>query len=221
MNPHDSTAAQPRFFFCRLIPPRPTFAADMTPDEASIMQSHVAYWSDLLARGKAVVFGPVADPHGPWGLGVIRVADEAEASALTEGDPAGARLSLRGAADAHRGRCSGGGRRPAVIAYPCDAAPFAASFTPGARRRGRRISASVRAPGAAAEPVHLRTVAASSGLIRGNGVAAAPGLVGVSRHCGDRSGGNGDEGEDHHQAAHVLSPGFVQAIASATGSRSP
>jgi len=52
------------------------------------MQSHVAYWSDLLARGKAVVFGPVADPHGPWGLGVIRVADEAEASALTEGDPA-------------------------------------------------------------------------------------------------------------------------------------
>src|SRR5208283_3626666 len=196
MNPHDSTAAQPRFFFCRLIPPRPTFAADMTPDEASIMQSHVAYWSDLLARGKAVVFGPVADPHG-------------------------ARLSLRGAADAHRGRCSGGGRRPAVIAYPCDAAPFAASFTPGARRRGRRISASVRAPGAAAGPVHLRTVAASSGLIRGNGVAAAPGLVGVSRHCGDRSGGNGDEGEDHHQAAHVLSPGFVQAIASATGSRSP
>ena len=31
-----------------------------------------------LAAGKVIVFGPVADPKGPWGLGVLRVRDEAE-----------------------------------------------------------------------------------------------------------------------------------------------
>jgi hypothetical protein len=34
-----------------------------------------------------VVFGLVADPAGPWGVGVIEVADEAEVKALTGNDP--------------------------------------------------------------------------------------------------------------------------------------
>jgi hypothetical protein len=40
----------------------------MTAEEASIMQEHVAYWTENLRQGVAIVFGPGADPQGPWGL---------------------------------------------------------------------------------------------------------------------------------------------------------
>jgi uncharacterized protein YndB with AHSA1/START domain len=83
-----ATSTPARFFFCRLIPPRPTFAADMTPEEAAMMREHAAYWREHLVRGAAIVFGPVADPKGPWGLGVVRVTDEAELRAFEAGDPA-------------------------------------------------------------------------------------------------------------------------------------
>jgi uncharacterized protein YndB with AHSA1/START domain len=76
------------FFFCRLIPPRPSFAQDMTPEERTMMGEHAAYWREHLAAGRAIVFGPVADPAGAWGLGVVRVKDEAEARAFEAGDPA-------------------------------------------------------------------------------------------------------------------------------------
>jgi uncharacterized protein YndB with AHSA1/START domain len=77
----------PRYFLCRLLPPRPTFAHDMTPTETDLMRRHAAYWADLMERGKAIVFGPVADPKGPWGVGIVR-ASEDEMAALRDGDPA-------------------------------------------------------------------------------------------------------------------------------------
>ncbi|MEI9983760.1 MAG: YciI family protein [Aliidongia sp.] len=40
-----------------------------------------------MAGGKLVVFGPVGDPKGVWGLGVVRSADEGEARALADADP--------------------------------------------------------------------------------------------------------------------------------------
>ncbi len=76
-----------KYFFCRLLPPRPTFAQDMTAAEARVMQEHGAYWTDLAEKGTAIVFGPVADPQGVWGLGILRVKDEAEAQSLTANDP--------------------------------------------------------------------------------------------------------------------------------------
>ena len=75
-------------FLCRLIPPRPSFAMDMTPSERQAMEKHVAYWTGLLQKGKVIAFGPVADPKGPWGVGIISVADEAEARAFQANDPA-------------------------------------------------------------------------------------------------------------------------------------
>ena len=75
-------------FLCRLIPPRPTFPADMTSAEAAVMQRHAAYWRELLAQGKAIAFGPVADPKGAWGLGLVRAGDEAELRELQSKDPA-------------------------------------------------------------------------------------------------------------------------------------
>ena len=75
------------FHLCRLLPPRPTFPADMTAEEAAVMQEHVAYWRGAADRGEAVIVGPVLDPAGAWGLAIVDVSDAAAASALTEKDP--------------------------------------------------------------------------------------------------------------------------------------
>jgi uncharacterized protein YciI len=77
-----------RFFLMRLIPPRPTFPQDMSDAERQVMQAHVAYWAERVKEGRMIVFGPVADPSGPWGVGILRVKDEAEAHALKDQDPA-------------------------------------------------------------------------------------------------------------------------------------
>jgi hypothetical protein len=82
---HDPAKSLP--FLLRLIAPRPTFATDMTQEEAALMKEHGAYWQGKLAEGVAVAFGPVLDPAGAWGLGLIRVGDEAAARAYTAEDP--------------------------------------------------------------------------------------------------------------------------------------
>ena len=75
------------YFFRRLTAPRPTLAHDMTAAEAAVMDRHADYWSELLAQGSAVVFGPVIDPKGAWGLSIIRAETEAEARVVIEADP--------------------------------------------------------------------------------------------------------------------------------------
>ncbi len=80
-------AAAQRFFCCRLIGPRPTFPGDATAEELGVMREHAAYWTRHLEAGRAIVFGPVMDPKGAWGLGVVRVPDEAALRELEAGDP--------------------------------------------------------------------------------------------------------------------------------------
>jgi len=80
--------ADPVHFLVRLLPPRPSFPEDMTASETDIMQRHVAYWTGLMQKGVVLLFGPVADPQGAWGVGIVRVGDLAEAEGLREGDPA-------------------------------------------------------------------------------------------------------------------------------------
>ena len=75
-------------FVYRLIPPRPTFPVDITDAEAAIMEQHFAYWSRFEQRGIVVVLGPVLDPSGTWGLGVIAADDQNVISALGAEDPA-------------------------------------------------------------------------------------------------------------------------------------
>jgi uncharacterized protein YndB with AHSA1/START domain len=82
-----------RYFVCRLLP-RATFALDMNAEEADVMRQHASYWKGLLDQGAAVVFGPVADPEGPWGLGVVRAPSEEKLCAMRDADPA--ILSKRG-----------------------------------------------------------------------------------------------------------------------------
>lgn len=77
-----------RVFLCRLMPPRSTFMQDMSEAERAIMQAHAGYWHRKLAEGVAIAFGPVADPSGGWGLGLVEVRDEMELNELQAGDPA-------------------------------------------------------------------------------------------------------------------------------------
>jgi uncharacterized protein len=77
-----------KLFLFRLLPPRADFAQTMTPDEQDAMTRHAAYWRELLDAGRVVVFGPVADPEGVWGLGVVRAGSQAEVVDLGEKDPA-------------------------------------------------------------------------------------------------------------------------------------
>lgn len=75
-------------FVNKLIAPRPTFPADITPAERAMMAAHAAYWAPYVEDGTVIVLGPVADPGGPYGLGVVRAEDEAANAALLAEDPA-------------------------------------------------------------------------------------------------------------------------------------
>ena len=52
------------------------------------MANHVAYWTERAKEGISIVFGPVADPQGFYGIGVYRVQDEQEMRRLLDHDPA-------------------------------------------------------------------------------------------------------------------------------------
>lgn len=75
-------------FAYRLLPPRPTFAGDMTEAEAATMGQHGAYWQQHLEDGKVLVFGPVADPAGGWGLAVVVADTEEDVLEMARADPA-------------------------------------------------------------------------------------------------------------------------------------
>jgi hypothetical protein len=77
-----------KYFFLKLNPPRQTFVMDMTPEEKIIMQKHVGYWGALLNDGIAIVFGPVLDPKGGYGAGVVSVDSEEHLKQVIANDPA-------------------------------------------------------------------------------------------------------------------------------------
>jgi uncharacterized protein len=52
------------------------------------MQQHVAYWMELMKQGKVHVFGPVFDPNGAYGMGVVEMGSEDEVNRFVAGDPA-------------------------------------------------------------------------------------------------------------------------------------
>jgi uncharacterized protein len=75
-------------FVLRLLAPRPTFALDMTDDELAVMGRHAEHWQPLVEAGRMVVFGPVLDGTGSWGLGVVEAEDEQEIRDHAADDPA-------------------------------------------------------------------------------------------------------------------------------------
>jgi uncharacterized protein YciI len=95
-------------FVFRLKAPRPTFALDMTDEEREIMGRHAAYWMPLVETGRMVVFGPVLDSTGSWGLGVVEADDEEEIRSFASGDP----VVTTGTATIEVGRMLAGFVRP-------------------------------------------------------------------------------------------------------------
>jgi hypothetical protein len=86
----DTSAGQDapdRYFFNRLIGPRPDFGLTLTPGERALMGRHAQYWRALMAEGKVIALGPVNENGRTWGLGLVRVASEAELDALNAADP--------------------------------------------------------------------------------------------------------------------------------------
>jgi uncharacterized protein YciI len=74
-------------FFVKLLSPRPSFPSDATKEEMNVMARHVQYWTNVLRTGKAVAFGPVADPSGTYGIAIIEAEDDSSAKVLVSEDP--------------------------------------------------------------------------------------------------------------------------------------
>jgi uncharacterized protein YciI len=75
-------------FVFRLKAPRATFALDMSDGEREIMARHAKYWRPWIESGQMVIFGPVLDASGSWGLGVVEADDEEALLAFAADDPA-------------------------------------------------------------------------------------------------------------------------------------
>lgn len=60
----------------------------MSDDEKQIMKEHADFWHTLLASGQGVITGPVLDPKGAYGFGVVIAESLEEAISLLENDPA-------------------------------------------------------------------------------------------------------------------------------------
>jgi uncharacterized protein YciI len=95
-------------FVFKLKPSRPTFALDMTDEERELMGAHAAYWQPYLDSEEMVVFGPVLDGTGAWGLGVVEAKDEDQLRAFAARDPA----VTSGTADIEIGKMLAGFVRP-------------------------------------------------------------------------------------------------------------
>ncbi|MDQ4133890.1 MAG: YciI family protein [Actinomycetota bacterium] len=90
---------------------RATFALDMTDEEREITGRHAHYWQPLIDSGQMVVFGPVLDGTGSWGLGVVEADDEDELRAFAAGDPA----VISGTANIEVGKMLAGFVRPRSV----------------------------------------------------------------------------------------------------------
>lgn len=108
MTAQDDAAETAGVFVFRVIPPRPSFALDASDEEREIMARHAAHWQQLIDSGKIVVFGPVLDETGSWGLGIIEADDEAELRAFAASDP----VVTTGTAEIELGRMLAGFVRP-------------------------------------------------------------------------------------------------------------
>ena len=95
-------------FVFRLKAPRPNFALDMSDEERDVMGRHAAHWQPYIDSGQMVVFGPVLDNTGSWGLGVVEAEEEDDLRAFAARDPA----VVTGTADMEVGKMLAGFVRP-------------------------------------------------------------------------------------------------------------
>lgn len=80
-------------FLYRILPPRADFAATITEAEMGVMGRHFAHLQSLHAAGKLRFVGRAE--NGDFGLAVFEAADEVEARAVADADPAVAEGLMR------------------------------------------------------------------------------------------------------------------------------
>lgn len=51
------------------------------------MLQHIDYWTMLTDVGTSLLFGPVLDPKGAFGMAIMEVASEEEADEIVQKDP--------------------------------------------------------------------------------------------------------------------------------------
>ncbi|MCD2191157.1 YciI family protein [Actinomycetospora soli] len=71
----------------RLLGPRPDFAQTLTVEVREVMGRHAAHCRPYIDSGQMVVFGPVLDDSGSYGLGVVETDDEEALRAFAAADP--------------------------------------------------------------------------------------------------------------------------------------
>src|ERR1700723_1027556 len=76
------------YFFCKLRPPRKTFAFDMTARELEAMRARGDYWLPHVAAGTVIVMGEVADPDGAFSVAVVNAPSRARLEDWQANDPA-------------------------------------------------------------------------------------------------------------------------------------
>ncbi len=81
-------------YLCKLKPPRPTFLAEMTPEEALVMRGNREYWMPRVEIGVVIAMGPVSDASGAYVVAIIEASSLAALEAMQASDPA--ILSRRG-----------------------------------------------------------------------------------------------------------------------------
>jgi uncharacterized protein len=62
-------------YFFKLLPPRATFIEDMTKQEERLVQEHALYVGEQMKAGNVLLFGPVRDPAGAFGVAILEVDD--------------------------------------------------------------------------------------------------------------------------------------------------
>ncbi len=74
-------------FFFKLIPPRPTFATDMSDSERALMGQHAAYVRTHFEGGSVLCYGPVLGPEGSFGFAILEMPDLTAAETFATNDP--------------------------------------------------------------------------------------------------------------------------------------
>jgi uncharacterized protein len=74
-------------YFVKLIPPRPTFVQDMSPEEGRLMGEHGKAMRTHFDAGRLLIYGPVMAPGSSFGMAVFDAAEESEVHRLMDADP--------------------------------------------------------------------------------------------------------------------------------------
>jgi uncharacterized protein YciI len=74
-------------FFFKLIPPRPSFPADMTEGERALMLQHRTYMQEHFEQGTVLCYGPVMSSEGSYGFAVLEMPDKDAVESFAKNDP--------------------------------------------------------------------------------------------------------------------------------------